>query len=135
MCRFSSQILIKMTEQEFYRKTDECIARFKNGKERYKTSATFNRVVQMLVRDADIYEIIDHLCQMSDDQTKAFKSFLFQAFVAAVIFTVLKQGFVQRDIGTTAFASDHIVTFLIFFLLRVLILTRKRFLLDKQKIH
>lgn len=44
-----------MTEQEFYQKTDECIARFKNGKERYKTSATFNRVIQMLVRDVDPY--------------------------------------------------------------------------------
>ena len=58
------------------RKTDECIARFKNGKERYKTSATFNRVVQMLVRGADPYEIIDHLCQMSDDQTKAFEQYI-----------------------------------------------------------
>jgi hypothetical protein len=76
MCRFSSQILIKMTEQEFYRKTDECIARFKNGKERYRNSATFNRVVQMLVRDADPYEIIDHLCQMSDDQNKAFEQYI-----------------------------------------------------------
>lgn len=65
-----------MTEQEFYLKTDECIARFKNGKERYKMSATFNRVVQMLVRGADTYEIIDHLLQMSDDQTKAFEQYI-----------------------------------------------------------
>jgi predicted kinase len=62
-----------MTEQEFYRKTDECIARFKNGKERYRNSALFNRVVQMLARDADPYEIIDQLCQMSIDQTRAFE--------------------------------------------------------------
>jgi len=65
-----------MSEQEFYHKTDECIARFKNGKERYKTSVTFNKVVQMLVRDVDPYEIIDHLCQMSDDQTKAFELYI-----------------------------------------------------------
>jgi hypothetical protein len=65
-----------MSEQEFYRKTDECIARFKNGKERYRTSVTFNKVVQMLVRDVDPYEIIDHLCQMSDDQTKAFELYI-----------------------------------------------------------
>ena len=65
-----------MSEQEFYRKTDECITRFKNGKERYKTSATFNRVVQMLVRDVNPYEVIDHLCQMSDDQTKAFDQYV-----------------------------------------------------------
>jgi hypothetical protein len=65
-----------MTEQEFYRKTDECIARFKNGKERYKTSPTFNRAVQMLVRDVDPYDIIDQLCQMSDDHTKAFEQYI-----------------------------------------------------------
>jgi hypothetical protein len=65
-----------MTHEEFYRKTDECIARFKNGKERYRNSATFNRVVQMLVRDVDPYEIIDHLCQMSDDQIKAFEQYI-----------------------------------------------------------
>lgn len=63
-------------EQEFYRKTDECIARFKNGKEKYKTSVTFNRVVQMLVRDVDPYEIIEQLCQMSNDQTKAFEQYI-----------------------------------------------------------
>lgn len=67
-----------MTQKEFYRKTDECIARFKNGKERYMNSVTFNRVVQMLVRDVDPYEIIDHLCQMSDDQTKAFEQYIYR---------------------------------------------------------
>jgi hypothetical protein len=30
----------------------------------------------MLVRDVDPYEIIDHLCQMSDDQTKAFELYI-----------------------------------------------------------
>jgi hypothetical protein len=39
-----------MKAEEFYNKTEECIAKFKNGKERYKTSPTFNMVVQMLVR-------------------------------------------------------------------------------------
>ena len=61
---------------EFYKKTDECIAKFKNGKERYQQSATFNRVVQMLVRDADPYEIIDQLCQMNDDNQKAFEQYI-----------------------------------------------------------
>lgn len=67
-----------MTEQEFYHKTDECVARFKNGKERFKTSATFNQVVQMLVRDVDPYDIIDALCQMSDDQTRAFEQYIYR---------------------------------------------------------
>ena len=44
--------------------------------QKWKTSATFNRVVQMLVRDVDPYEIIDHLCQTSDDQIKAFEQYI-----------------------------------------------------------
>ena len=65
-----------MNEKEFYNKTDECIARFKNGKERYKTSVTFNKVVQMLVRGVSPYEVIDCLCQMSDDQNEAFIQYI-----------------------------------------------------------
>jgi hypothetical protein len=65
-----------MTDSEFYQKTDECIALFKNGKERYRTSATFNISVQMLVRGVSPYEVIDHLCQMSDFQSKAFEQYM-----------------------------------------------------------
>ena len=67
-----------MNDKEFYNKTDEFIAMFKNGKERYKTSATFNRVVQMLVRGCSPYEIIDSLCQMSDDQNEAFIQYIYR---------------------------------------------------------
>ncbi len=65
-----------MDQQEHYRKTDEVVARFKNGKERYKKSPTFNRVVQMLVRDVDSYDIIDALCEMTDDNQKAFEQYI-----------------------------------------------------------
>lgn len=65
-----------MTEQDFYKKTDECISRFKNGKERYKNSPTFNMVVQMLVKDVDHYEIIDYLCQTLDNQTEDFEQYI-----------------------------------------------------------
>lgn len=65
-----------MEAEEFYNKTDECIARFKNGKERYRNSPTFNAVIQMLVRGADSYEIIDQLCQSIDDQTRAFEQYM-----------------------------------------------------------
>jgi len=65
-----------MEEEEFYNKTDECIARFKNGKERYRNSPTFNVVIQMLVRGADSYEIIDQLCQSTDDQTRALEQYI-----------------------------------------------------------
>lgn len=67
-----------MTEEEFYRKIDECIAKFKNGKERYRNSATFNRIIQMLVRDVDPYDIIDQLCQMNDDNQKAFEQYVYR---------------------------------------------------------
>ena len=30
----------------------------------------------MLVRGTDPYEVIDHLCQMSDDQTNAFSQYI-----------------------------------------------------------
>lgn len=65
-----------MTEQEFYRKTDECIARFKNGKELYRTSPLFNRIVQMLVRDENPYDLIEELIQITDDTQKAFSQYV-----------------------------------------------------------
>jgi len=65
-----------MTDMLFYSKTDECVARFKNGKERYQKSATFNRVVQSLVRGEDPYEVIDQLCQIADDQRNAFEQYI-----------------------------------------------------------
>ena len=46
-----------MEKLEYYKKVDETIAKFKNGKELYHTSATFNIVVQSLVRGADVYEL------------------------------------------------------------------------------
>jgi len=63
-------------DYKHYQKTDECIDRFKNGRERYKTSPVFNMVIQMLVRDMDPYEIIDQLCQTNDDQRKAFEQYV-----------------------------------------------------------
>jgi len=80
-----------MNEIELYKKTDECIAKFKNGKERYKQSATFNRVIQMLVRDVDPYEIIDQLCQTIDDIQKAFNQYAFRGPANCAIFDVSQQ--------------------------------------------
>lgn len=58
---------------EHYKKLDDIISKFKNGKELYKTSATFNRVVQMLARDVDPIEIIEQLIVMEIDMTNAFQ--------------------------------------------------------------
>lgn len=61
-----------------YRKTEEIINRFKNGKERYKRSALFNKVVQMLVRDVDEYEIIDDLINVAQDSTSALEQYIYR---------------------------------------------------------
>jgi hypothetical protein len=58
---------------EWHRKTDAIISKFKNGKELYRKSAMFNQCVQMLVRDADPLEIIEMICQSSDDIVKALE--------------------------------------------------------------
>lgn len=55
------------------------VAKFKNGEERYRTSATFNRTVQMLVRGADPLEVIDQLITITDDTQKAFEHYMIKA--------------------------------------------------------
>lgn len=75
-----------MRQKDFYAKTDECISRFKNGKDRYRNSPTFNKVVQMLVRDIDPYDIIDQLCQSLDDQSKAFEQYILRDTRSMTIF-------------------------------------------------
>jgi hypothetical protein len=65
-----------MNESERYKKTDEIIAKFKNGKEHYQQSPIFNRVIQMLVRDEDPLVIIDHLIMLTEDTQKAFEQYI-----------------------------------------------------------
>lgn len=68
--------LKEMTEQEHYRKTDECIAQFKNGKELYQKSALFNSIVQVLVRGQSPYEVIEMLIQQSEDNHNAMVQYI-----------------------------------------------------------
>ncbi len=65
-----------MDRQEYYRKSKEIIDLFDNGEEMFRTSATFNRVVQMLIRDVGEREIIGQLCQALDDNQKAFELYI-----------------------------------------------------------
>jgi hypothetical protein len=65
-----------MKAEEYFKKTEECIFKFKNGRERYRQSPTFNVVVQMLVRGIDPYDVIDQLCQSMDDTQEAFKQYM-----------------------------------------------------------
>lgn len=61
-----------MTDIEFYEKTKQVISRFKNGQRLYNESATFNKAVQCLVRDMDIYDLLEQVIQNSEDISKAF---------------------------------------------------------------
>lgn len=61
-----------MTPEEHYRKTDEIIAKFKNGKELYLKSAEFNKIVQMLVRGSTPYECIEQMVNVVDNINDAF---------------------------------------------------------------
>ena len=49
---------------------DEIIAKFKDGKKRYEESAMFNKVIQMLIRGADHYDIIDQIL-LAQENTQA----------------------------------------------------------------
>jgi hypothetical protein len=65
-----------MENTDEYRKTDKMIAKFKNGKKRYATSPLFNKVIQMLVRGLDPYEVIDQLCQQNEDTNNSFNQYV-----------------------------------------------------------
>ena len=65
-----------MNDIEFHNKTKEVISKFKNGDILYRESATFNKVVQCLVRDMNIYDLLEQIVQHSEDITKAFEQHL-----------------------------------------------------------
>lgn len=65
-----------MERNEMYKKTDECLSLFKNGKRLYMESAMFNRVVQMLVRGESPYAVIEQLVVSVEDTNKAFEQYI-----------------------------------------------------------
>lgn len=65
-----------MDKLEFYKKTEEIISKFENGKELYYKSPMFNQVVQMLARDVDIYKVIESMVTSVDDTQRAFEHHL-----------------------------------------------------------
>ncbi len=79
-----------MDKLEMYKKTDEIISKFKNGKELYHKSPMFNQVVQMLVRDVSFYDIIESIINSVDDTQRALEHHLMSSYKP--IFTVHSQG-------------------------------------------
>ena len=67
-----------MTEEERYNKTTETIAKFKNGKKRYRTSALFNTVVQALVRGVDPLDMVDQLITTAEDSIRALEQHIYR---------------------------------------------------------
>ena len=65
-----------MNAQERYIKTEEVLSKFKNGKELYHKSATFNIVVQQLVSGVDIYELLESVIQINSDTQNAFEQYM-----------------------------------------------------------
>lgn len=49
----------------------DIINKFNNGKERFNTSPTFNKVVYMLVQEVDPIKIIDQLIDVADESHNA----------------------------------------------------------------
>lgn len=64
-----------MTQDE-YNKTRDILAEFPNSDERYKKSALFHKVVQILVREDNPYKVIDQLVTAMDDLQKAFEYYM-----------------------------------------------------------
>jgi len=62
-----------MNHIQFNNKTKEVISRFKNGEKLYNESSVFNKVVQCLVRDMDIYDLLEQVIQISEDTHKALE--------------------------------------------------------------
>lgn len=62
-----------MEKLEYYQKVDEEIAKFKHGKELYNNSASFNIVIQSLVRGGNIYDLLEQIIIMDNDLQKAFE--------------------------------------------------------------
>lgn len=61
-----------MTNIEFHEKTKEIISRFKDGERLFNDSALFNRVVQLLVRDVDIYHLLEQVIQNHEETMTAY---------------------------------------------------------------
>ena len=64
-----------MTPTEEYQKTQEVLNKFLN-REKYRKSALFHQVVQMLVRGVDPYLVIEQLITTTEDTQKAFEQYI-----------------------------------------------------------
>lgn len=65
-----------MEREDFYKKTDEVMGKFKHSKELYHSSAVFHSIVQSMVRGVNEYDIIEQLILMMEDNTKAMQNYI-----------------------------------------------------------
>ncbi|HUV00043.1 MAG TPA: hypothetical protein VMW32_03665 [Bacteroidales bacterium] len=64
-----------MTTEE-YLKINELIGEFENGKQLYRQSPIFNRVIQMIARGVSKNEVIETLIKITEDTNKAFEHYM-----------------------------------------------------------
>jgi len=74
-----------MDQQEIYKRTDEIILKFPNGKERYRKSALFNKIIQVLARGQDEYEVIDILITNNEDLKNAFEQYMLRTAPPSIL--------------------------------------------------
>jgi len=65
-----------MNQQEQYQKTLEMLKHFPDYETKYKHSAMFHKVIQMLVRLDNPYLVIDQLIIASEDIQRAFEQYI-----------------------------------------------------------
>lgn len=65
-----------MKKHDIFLKTNEYVAKFKDGEKRYRESPLFNQVIQMLVRDVDPIDVINQLIHTTEDTQRAFELYM-----------------------------------------------------------
>lgn len=64
-----------MTQEE-YKNTQTVLEEFPGYEEKYKRSALFHQVVQMLARGVSPYKVIEALITTTEDTQKAFENYM-----------------------------------------------------------
>lgn len=65
--------MLNNTEKEFAEyliRRKELMSKFSESKKRYKDSAIFNHVIEQLSRNVDVYEVINLLCEICENQSE-----------------------------------------------------------------
>lgn len=65
-----------MNKDEIYFLTEQEIAKFTNGRDRYYKSPLFNKIIQMLVSGMSVYDVIDELVKVNENTLTALEQYM-----------------------------------------------------------